>query len=121
MSMCWAAAGALKNPRDLVAAIVSVREKIAPDTALYAPALATPANLALLVYLGIDLLDGTRVVADGLLGRYHTRDGVWKAAELVELPCRCENCREMATKRKEGRAAHCPQSAKAGRRAARSS
>ena len=91
-------AGALKNPRDLVAAIVSVREKIAPDTALYAPALATPANLALLVYLGIDLLDGTRVVADGLLGRYHTRDGVWKAPELVELPCRCENCREMATK-----------------------
>ncbi len=91
-------AGALKNPRDLVAAIVSVRDKIAPDTALYAPALATPANLALLVYLGIDLLDGTRVVADGLLGRYHTRDGIWKAAELVELPCRCENCREMATK-----------------------
>jgi len=89
--------GALKNPRDLVAAIVSVREKIAPDTALYAPALATPANLALLVYLGIDIMDGTRVVADGLLGRYHTRDGVWKAAELVELPCRCENCREMAT------------------------
>ncbi len=90
--------GALKNPRDLVAAIVSVREKVAPDTALYAPALATPANLALLVYLGLDLLDGTRVLADGLLGRYHTRDGVWKAAELVELPCRCENCREMATK-----------------------
>jgi archaeosine synthase alpha-subunit len=66
-----------------------------PDTALYAPALATPANLALLVYLGIDLLDGTRVVADGLLGRYHTRDGIWKASELVELPCRCESCREM--------------------------
>ncbi len=90
-------AGALKNPRDLVAAIVSVREKIAPDTALYAPALATPANLALLVYLGIDILDGTRVVADGLLGRYHTRDGVWKASELVELPCLCQHCREMAT------------------------
>ncbi|MFZ3149840.1 MAG: pseudouridine synthase, partial [Methanothrix sp.] len=61
-------AGALKNPRYLMAAVVGVREKIAPDTALYAPALATPANLALLVYLGIDLLDGTRVLADGLLG-----------------------------------------------------
>ncbi len=44
----------------------------------------------------MDLLDGTRVVADGLLGRYHTRDGVWKAAELLELPCRCESCRKMA-------------------------
>ncbi len=91
-------AGALKNPRDLVAAIVRVREKVAPDTALYAPALATPANLGLLVYLGLDLMDGTRVMADGLLGRYHTRDGIWKADELVELPCRCKSCREMATK-----------------------
>ena len=89
-------AGALKNPRDLVAAVVGVRERIAPDAALYAPAIATPANLALLVYLGIDLLDGTRVLADGLLGRYHSRDGIWKAAELAELPCRCHSCRKMA-------------------------
>jgi len=88
-------AAALNNPRDLVGAVAGLREKIAPDTALYAPALATPANLALLVYLGIDLLDGIRMMADGLLGRYHTRDGVWKASDLAELPCRCQHCREM--------------------------
>ena len=88
-------AAALTNPRDLVAAVTGLREKIAPDTALYAPALATPANLALLVYLGMDLLDGIRMMADGLLGRYHTRDGVWKAIDLAELPCRCQHCREM--------------------------
>ncbi len=51
-------AGALNNPRDMVAALVDVREMISPDSALYAPALATPANLALLVYLGVDLVDG---------------------------------------------------------------
>jgi archaeosine synthase len=89
-------AAALNNPRDLVAAVAGLREKIAPDTALYAPALAMPANLALLVYLGIDLLDGIRMMADGLLGRYHTRDGVWKAIDLAELPCRCQHCREMS-------------------------
>ena len=88
-------AAALNHPRDLVAAVTGLRERIAPDTALYAPALATPANLALLVYLGIDLLDGIRMTADGLLGRYHTRDGVWKASDLAELPCRCQHCREM--------------------------
>ena len=88
-------AAALNNPRDLVAAVTGLRERIAPDTALYAPALATPANLALLVYLGIDLLDGIRMTADGLLGRYHTRDGVWTASDLAELPCRCPHCREM--------------------------
>lgn len=88
-------AAALTNPRDLVGAVAGLREKIVPDTALYAPALATPANLALLVYLGMDLLDGIRMMADGLLGRYHTRDGVWKAIDLAELPCRCQHCREM--------------------------
>ena len=90
-------AAALNNPRDLVGAVAGLRERIAPDTALYAPALATPANLALLVYLGIDLLDGIRMMADGLLGRYHTRDGVWKASDLAELPCRCQHCRDMSS------------------------
>jgi len=88
-------AGALKNPRDLVQAVVGVRNKTPPDTALYAPALARPASLALLVYLGIDLLDATRVLADGYLGRYHTRDGVWNLDDLDELPCRCEHCRRL--------------------------
>ena len=88
-------AGAMKNPRDLVKAVVGVKDMTSPDTALYAPALATPANLALLAYLGIDLLDTTRMVADGILGRYHTRDGMRNFGELSELPCCCEHCRKM--------------------------
>lgn len=88
-------AGAMKNPRDLVKAVVGVKDMTPPDTALYAPALATPANLALLLYLGIDLLDTTRMVADGILGRYHTRDGMRNFGELSELPCCCEHCRKM--------------------------
>jgi len=101
-------AGAIRNPRDLVGAVVGARNRTASDTALYAPALATPANLALLIYLGIDLFDSTRVVADGLLGRYHTRDGVWRLGELGEIPCRCEHCRELADGREDVRllAAH---------------
>lgn len=93
-------AGTLKNPRDLVKAVIAVRNKIPSDTALYAPALATPSNLALLIYLGIDLLDDTRVLADGLLGRYHTRDGIWNWNDLGEIPCRCEHCQEMEIGRK---------------------
>ena len=94
-------AGTLRNPKDLVKAVIGIRKRTHADTALYAPALATPANLALLVYLGIDLMDTTRVVADGLLGRYHTRDGIRNFCELSELPCRCENCQKMATERKD--------------------
>lgn len=89
-------AGSLRNPRELVAAIVKIREMTPPDSALYAPALATPANLALLIYLGIDLVDGTRVFVDGLLGRYHLRDGAWPIEALKELPCRCSFCKALA-------------------------
>lgn len=89
-------AGSLKNPRDLVSAVVSVRNRIPADTALYAPALATPANLAFLVYLGVDLIDTTRVVADAYFGRYHTRDGVKALDEFGELPCKCKYCLKLA-------------------------
>lgn len=85
-------AGALKNPRDLVKAVIGCKNRTRSDSALYAPALATPANLALLIYLGIDLVDRTRVIADAYLGRYHTRDGVWEVGALPELPCRCPHC-----------------------------
>jgi archaeosine synthase alpha-subunit len=94
-------AGTLRNPKDLIKTVIDVRNRTHADTALYAPALATPANLAFLVYLGIDLLDITRVVADGLLGRYHTRDGIRNFCELSELPCCCENCQKMAIERKD--------------------
>jgi archaeosine synthase len=96
-----ASAGVLRNPRDLVQAVVGVRNMTPPDTALYAPALASPANLALLVYLGIDLLDYARVVADGYLGRYHTRDGIWNLGDLNELPCRCVHCQRLAENRED--------------------
>jgi archaeosine synthase len=92
------AAGSLRNPRELVGAITKIRNEIPPDSALYAPALATSANLALLIYLGVDLVDGTRAVVDGLLGRYHLRDGIWPIEDLRELPCRCSFCRAIAEK-----------------------
>lgn len=89
------AAGSLRNPRELVAAIIKIRNMTPPDSALYAPALATPANLALLSYLGVDLVDSARVVVDGLLGSYHLRDGVWPIGDLKELPCLCPFCRAL--------------------------
>jgi archaeosine synthase len=92
-------AGSLKNPRDLIGAVVGVRNRIPSDTALYVPALATPSNLAFLVYLGIDLIDTTRVVADAYFGRYHTRDGVRSLDDFDELPCKCQFCQRLA---KEG-------------------
>ena len=88
-------AGSLRNPRDLISAVTGVRTRIPPDTALYAPAIATPANLSFLAYLGIDLTDRTRMIADAYFGRYHTRDGAFSLSDLVELPCYCEHCKAL--------------------------
>jgi archaeosine synthase len=68
---------------------------IPPDAALYAPAMATPANLAFLIYLGIDLVDSVKVEADGYMGLYHTADGCWPLERLDPLPCLCEHCLAM--------------------------
>lgn len=89
-------AGSLRNPRDLVNAAIYTRNRTPSDTALYAPALATPANLAFLIYLGVDLVDSIKVVMDAYYGRYHTRDGVFPLDDLTELPCRCEYCASLA-------------------------
>lgn len=89
-------AGSLRNPRDLVSAVIDARNRTPSDTALYAPALAVPANLAFLVYLGVDLIDSIRVVMDAYYGRYHTRDGVFQFKDLAVLPCRCEHCKSLS-------------------------
>ena len=96
------AAGSLKNPRDLVKALVGVSERTPPDCALFAPSLATPANLCFLIYMGVDLIDEVRIMADGLLGRYHTRDGIFNISDLgAELPCCCEHCLQLAENRED--------------------
>lgn len=88
-------AGSLSNPRELISIVTSARDQIPVDTALYAPALAVPKNLAFLIYLGIDVLDSTRAIADGYLGRYHLREGTWPISELTKLPCKCPYCQEL--------------------------
>lgn len=47
------------NARGFVESIINIKNSIPPDTALYAPALATPENLAMLIYIGFDLVDTT--------------------------------------------------------------
>lgn len=41
----------------LVKKVLSLREKIGPHKVIYAPGVASPQNLALLVYMGLDLFD----------------------------------------------------------------
>jgi len=75
-----------------VAAIVRTREAIPADTALYLPGVATPGNVATLVYAGVDLVDAHRVVLAGTRGLYQTVDGERRLSDVDELPCPCAAC-----------------------------
>ena len=80
------------NARALVDAVIKIKNNTPPDTALYAPALATPDNLAVLVYLGIDIVDDTLPVLKGFNDTYMTHFSEHKCFEMTELPCRCNIC-----------------------------
>ncbi|MFC3477424.1 archaeosine synthase subunit alpha [Halobacterium litoreum] len=75
-------------------AVVEVREAVPDDTALYLPGVATPQNVAVLVYAGVDLVDADRAVIRGTQGTYLTTDGEYDLDELDELPCACSACRQ---------------------------
>ncbi|MFC4543883.1 archaeosine synthase subunit alpha [Halosolutus amylolyticus] len=76
----------------LVEAVVTVREAIPTDTALYFSGVATPRNVALLAYAGVDLFDETAAAVKGTEGRYLTTDEAYFLEDLEELPCSCPAC-----------------------------
>ncbi|ELY58929.1 archaeosine synthase subunit alpha [Natronolimnohabitans innermongolicus] len=78
----------------LVEAVVSVRETIPADTALLFSGVATPRNVALLAYAGVDLFDETAAVVKGTEGRYLTTDEAYFLEDLEELPCSCSACQQ---------------------------
>jgi archaeosine synthase len=73
--------------------IIAVREAIPGDTALVLSGVATPRNVATLVYAGVDLVDAARARAKGLQGKYLTTEGEYFLEDLEELPCSCPACR----------------------------
>jgi archaeosine synthase len=77
-----------------VETIIDVRESIPADTALMLSGVATPANVATLVYAGVDLFDSDRAYVRGLEGFYQTTDGEVFLEDLSELPCACPVCQQ---------------------------
>ncbi|AGB36674.1 archaeosine synthase subunit alpha [Natronococcus occultus] len=78
----------------LVEATVDVREGVPTDTAVYFSGVATPRNVAVLAYAGVDLFDKTAAVVRGTQGRYLTTDEAYFLEDLEELPCSCPACQQ---------------------------
>ena len=73
-------------------AIVRAKAALPPDAALGLSGVATPRNVALLAYAGIDLVDATLARTKGTQGMYLTADAEHFLADLDELPCACPAC-----------------------------
>ncbi|CQR48797.1 MULTISPECIES: archaeosine synthase [Haloferax] len=77
--------------------VIEAKENLPADTALMLSGVATPRNVSLLVYAGVDLVDEKLARARGLEGFYLTSDGEYFLEDLDELPCACEACRTPAS------------------------
>ncbi len=86
-------AGTLENnARMFLESLINLKSRIPPDTAIYAPNLALPENISMLVYLGIDILDDTRAEIAAYSDIYLTSAGSFYLDSLTEFPCRCRVC-----------------------------
>jgi archaeosine synthase len=86
------AAGYVGHAAAFVDAILETRRAVPGDTALYLPGVATPTNVATLVYAGVDIVDADRAVVRGTQGFYQTTDDEYFLEDLDELPCACPAC-----------------------------
>ncbi|QIO24084.1 archaeosine synthase subunit alpha [Haloarcula sp. JP-L23] len=86
------APGYVGHASAFVDAVTTTREATPADTALYLPGVATPRNVATLVYSGVDVVDPHRAVIRGTEGRYLTTDEAYFLEDLDELPCSCPAC-----------------------------
>jgi archaeosine synthase len=79
------------TPRKTVEVFSEVKKDFKP---VYAVATATPSNLSLLIYMGVDIVDNILAIARAYQGIYFLSDFEIRLEELKKLPCSCEVCRE---------------------------
>lgn len=77
--------------------IVNTRENIPDDTALYLSGVATPVNVPMLAFAGVDLVDTYAARIAATQGRYLTPDGEQELGTMTDLPCACEACSKPLT------------------------
>jgi len=84
------------SPRKLVETLIELRKDSFKP--LYTPALATPKNLPLLVYFGVDIVDNIIPIVKAYEGRYMLENCEFDLKSLKSLPCNCEICQSHSVK-----------------------
>lgn len=101
----------LGDYRRLSLMLTKTRDSIPPDSALFLQAVASPENVSILVYHGVDLFDYVYEKIAALRGVYLTTDGEYRLKNinnqkifepqrprifehLAEFPCNCPACKD---------------------------
>ena len=84
----------LLKPKELVETVIKLKT-INPSKPIYTPALATPKNVLILIYLGIDVVDNILPIIQAFLGIYMLPNGEFNIESLKELPCNCKVCNSL--------------------------
>jgi len=82
----------LSRPRDFVRYLTSLKGRLPPDTAWFAPASALPSDASLLVYAGFDLFDTRAVDLETARGSFCLPEGVFREDLTGTGVCGCEGC-----------------------------
>ena len=90
------------NSKNFVDFIIAKRKTIGNHKAMFIPAIAKPANLSLLVYLGCDLFDNSQAIISARNDTMLFSDGEKKIDDLDELPCSCPVCNKIRKVEKLG-------------------
>jgi archaeosine synthase len=83
-------------PRDLAETLLELRERDYMKV-LYTPALATPQNLPMLIYFGVDMVDNILPIISAYKGVYMLGDAELRIDLLKDLPCNCWVCSKYAS------------------------
>ncbi len=81
-----------QNPRIFIEEFTKFREEIGYQAALHLPGIALPNNLALLFYMGADILDSSRSSLLSSENYFLTSDGAWPIEEIGKEECQCSGC-----------------------------
>ncbi|MCK5548183.1 MAG: hypothetical protein KAI64_04165, partial [Thermoplasmata archaeon] len=80
----------LRHPKDFVKFVTALRQKVGYQRPIFAPGIAAPWNISLLVYSGIDLFDSSRLVVESREGNFLTNHGKLKKGD--GKLCFCKGC-----------------------------
>lgn len=78
------------NPSKIAEVLIDLRDR--DWKPIYTPALATPRNIPILVYLGVDIIDNILPVIEAYSGKYMLPDSELNVNSIREFPCTCPVC-----------------------------